>query len=220
MSDILDLMNPEAIARLRHTLRTPLNHIIGYAEMVRDEAEEQSRTPRRGWMDGCSRRPGRSSIWCRRRLPSRATSPADAVPGPARGACGRRSHRNREIAGVIRRAERGRVRQGDAQDPRGHGTRVAGFRARRRTRQQRSGAAAADARIAARRSGRPHSGGGRRRQQSRDSGAAVWSARAIEAVAVASGAAALDRLGPRGVRPRPARHFHAGDGRLSGAASE
>ena len=37
----LDLMNPEAIARLRHSLRTPLNHIIGYAEMVRDEASEQ-----------------------------------------------------------------------------------------------------------------------------------------------------------------------------------
>src|SRR3954452_25365091 len=34
-------MNPEAIARLRHGLRTPLNHLIGYAEMVRDEARDQ-----------------------------------------------------------------------------------------------------------------------------------------------------------------------------------
>src|SRR4051794_22584077 len=41
VSEILDLMNPEVIARLRHSLRTPLNHIIGYAEIVRDEAEER-----------------------------------------------------------------------------------------------------------------------------------------------------------------------------------
>ena len=34
-------MNTDAISRLRHRLRTPLNHIIGYAEMVRDEARER-----------------------------------------------------------------------------------------------------------------------------------------------------------------------------------
>jgi hypothetical protein len=42
VSDPVDLMNLEAIARLRHGLRTPLNHLIGYAGMVRDEALEQS----------------------------------------------------------------------------------------------------------------------------------------------------------------------------------
>src|ERR1051325_6830238 len=44
-------MNPEVIARLRHTLRAPLNHIIGYAEMIRDEAEEQRAVAESGVMD-------------------------------------------------------------------------------------------------------------------------------------------------------------------------
>jgi len=36
-------LNAEAVARLRHSLRTPLHHIIGYAEMV--EEAEQERGP-------------------------------------------------------------------------------------------------------------------------------------------------------------------------------
>src|SRR4051794_28833170 len=44
-------MNPEAIARLRHGLRTPLNHLIGYAEMVRDEARDQTAKDEAGLMD-------------------------------------------------------------------------------------------------------------------------------------------------------------------------
>jgi PAS domain S-box-containing protein len=51
VNDILDLMNPEAIARLRHSLRTPLNHLIGYAEMVRDEAKDQGARAEKGLMD-------------------------------------------------------------------------------------------------------------------------------------------------------------------------
>jgi PAS domain S-box-containing protein len=39
--DRLDLMSPEAIARLRHALRTPLNQLIGYAGMAADEARGQ-----------------------------------------------------------------------------------------------------------------------------------------------------------------------------------
>jgi PAS domain S-box-containing protein len=51
VSDLLDLMNPGAIARLRHSLRTPLNHLIGYAEMVRDEARDQSAAAEAGLME-------------------------------------------------------------------------------------------------------------------------------------------------------------------------
>lgn len=51
MSETLDLMNPEAIARLRHSLRTPLNHLIGYAEMVRDEAKDQGARAEKALMD-------------------------------------------------------------------------------------------------------------------------------------------------------------------------
>src|ERR1700760_3586666 len=31
-----------SVAKLRHDLRTPLNHIIGYAEMLMEDAEERS----------------------------------------------------------------------------------------------------------------------------------------------------------------------------------
>lgn len=44
-------MNPEAIARLRHSLRTPLNHIIGYADLIRQEAQDQTATAEVGVMD-------------------------------------------------------------------------------------------------------------------------------------------------------------------------
>src|SRR6185437_12093696 len=36
------LMSAHAAARLRHALRTPLNHIIGYAEMVEEDAKDRS----------------------------------------------------------------------------------------------------------------------------------------------------------------------------------
>jgi CheY-like chemotaxis protein len=42
VSNLVDLMKPEAAARLRHLLLTPLYQIIGYAEMVREEASEQN----------------------------------------------------------------------------------------------------------------------------------------------------------------------------------
>ncbi len=35
-------VNPETAARLRHALRTPLHHIIGYSEMVKEEAVERA----------------------------------------------------------------------------------------------------------------------------------------------------------------------------------
>jgi PAS domain S-box-containing protein len=41
VSDSLDLMTPEAVARLRHYLRTSLNQIIGYAEVVYRQAKDQ-----------------------------------------------------------------------------------------------------------------------------------------------------------------------------------
>jgi hypothetical protein len=51
VSDPVDLMNPEAVARLRHGLRAPLNHLIGYAQMARDEALEQSAGAEAALMD-------------------------------------------------------------------------------------------------------------------------------------------------------------------------
>lgn len=41
MSDPLDLLKPEAVARLRHYLRTPLNQIAGYAEIIYRQAKDQ-----------------------------------------------------------------------------------------------------------------------------------------------------------------------------------
>jgi len=42
VSDLLDLKKPESVARLRHLLRTGLNHIIGYAGMVHRQAVDQA----------------------------------------------------------------------------------------------------------------------------------------------------------------------------------
>lgn len=42
MSESLDLMTPEAVVRLRHFLRTPLNQVIGYAEIVYRQARDQT----------------------------------------------------------------------------------------------------------------------------------------------------------------------------------
>lgn len=44
-------MTPEAIARLRHSLRTPLNHLLGYAEVVRERAKEQGARAELGLLD-------------------------------------------------------------------------------------------------------------------------------------------------------------------------
>jgi PAS domain S-box-containing protein len=42
VSDPLDLLTPEAVARIRHNLRVPLNHIIGYAGIVYRQAKDQA----------------------------------------------------------------------------------------------------------------------------------------------------------------------------------
>jgi len=41
VSETVDLRKPEEIARLRHFLRSALNNIVGYADVVRRQAEEQ-----------------------------------------------------------------------------------------------------------------------------------------------------------------------------------
>ncbi|HLH15842.1 MAG TPA: response regulator [Bryobacteraceae bacterium] len=51
MSETLDLNKPEAVARLRHELRTSLNVIIGYAGIVRRQAADQSATAEAGLME-------------------------------------------------------------------------------------------------------------------------------------------------------------------------
>jgi len=40
VSDILDLMDPESIARLRHSLRTPLNHLCAQVMWAHDHIEK------------------------------------------------------------------------------------------------------------------------------------------------------------------------------------
>jgi PAS domain S-box-containing protein len=51
VSDPLDLLTPEAVARLRHSLRTPLNHILGYAEIVYRQAKNQGASAEMELMD-------------------------------------------------------------------------------------------------------------------------------------------------------------------------
>jgi PAS domain S-box-containing protein len=80
VSDLLDLMNPEAIARLRHSLRTPLNHLIGYAEMVRDEAREQSSTAAARLMDELLAAARQIVGQVQEQLPLKSHIAGDAVP--------------------------------------------------------------------------------------------------------------------------------------------
>jgi PAS domain S-box-containing protein len=81
VSDILDLMNPEAIARFRHGLRTPLNHLIGYAEMVREEARDQSAAAEAGLMDQVLAAARQMVEQIQIALPVKAHVAGDAVPG-------------------------------------------------------------------------------------------------------------------------------------------
>jgi signal transduction histidine kinase len=39
-----DSLPPESISELRHELRTPVNHIVGYCEMLLEDAVEADRT--------------------------------------------------------------------------------------------------------------------------------------------------------------------------------
>jgi PAS domain S-box-containing protein len=80
VSDILDLMNPEVIARLRHTLRTPLNHIIGYTEMIREEADEQRAHAESGVMDRVLAAARHIVDLVQEALPVKAHIAADALP--------------------------------------------------------------------------------------------------------------------------------------------
>jgi PAS domain S-box-containing protein len=73
-------MNPEAIARLRHSLRTPLNHLIGYAEMVRNEADEQSATAEAGMMELVLAAARQMVEQIQEVLPLKAHIAEDAVP--------------------------------------------------------------------------------------------------------------------------------------------
>ncbi len=44
-------LTPESTAELRHDLRTPINHIVGYAEMLLEDAAEPSLAPRRAALE-------------------------------------------------------------------------------------------------------------------------------------------------------------------------
>ncbi|PWT85971.1 MAG: hypothetical protein C5B56_13160 [Proteobacteria bacterium] len=51
MNETVDLHGPEEIARLRHYLRTALNQVVGYADIVRRLAEEQGARAEAAFMD-------------------------------------------------------------------------------------------------------------------------------------------------------------------------
>jgi signal transduction histidine kinase len=51
VNETVDLQRPEEIARLRHYLRTALNQVVGYAELVRHLAEEQGARAEAGFME-------------------------------------------------------------------------------------------------------------------------------------------------------------------------
>jgi CheY-like chemotaxis protein len=44
-------LSPESLAELRHELRTPINHIVGYAEMLLEEASEPAQAERRAGLE-------------------------------------------------------------------------------------------------------------------------------------------------------------------------
>jgi PAS domain S-box-containing protein len=73
-------MNPEAIARLRHALRTPLNHLIGYAEMVRDEAKDQGARAEMALMDQALSIARQIVDRVQQALPAKAHISDDALP--------------------------------------------------------------------------------------------------------------------------------------------
>jgi PAS domain S-box-containing protein len=73
-------MNPEAIARLRHGLRTPLNHVMGYAEMVRELAREQGDRNAAALMDEILEDARRMIALLQDTLPVKAHIAEDAVP--------------------------------------------------------------------------------------------------------------------------------------------
>jgi PAS domain S-box-containing protein len=80
VSDTLDLMNPEAVARLRHALRTPLNHLIGYAEMVRAEAKDQGARAEKALMDQVLSIARQIVDRLQQALPTKSHIPEDALP--------------------------------------------------------------------------------------------------------------------------------------------
>src|SRR6476661_8264540 len=54
MSQTLDrstILTPESLAELRHDLRTPVNHIIGYAEMLAEDASGPALATRRSHLE-------------------------------------------------------------------------------------------------------------------------------------------------------------------------
>jgi PAS domain S-box-containing protein len=73
-------MDPEAIARLRHGLRTPLNHLMGYAEMVRELARDQRDRMAAGLMDDVLEDARRMIALIQDVLPVKAHIAEDAVP--------------------------------------------------------------------------------------------------------------------------------------------
>ncbi len=80
MSDILDLMTPEAIGRLRHGLLTSLNQLIGYAEMARKAARLQQAAAPAALMDQTLNAARQMVEQIHEHLPVKAHIAEDAIP--------------------------------------------------------------------------------------------------------------------------------------------
>lgn len=80
MSNLVDLMKPEAAARLRHSLLTPLYQVIGYAEMVREEAVEQNATAEAALMEEAAAGARRVVAMLRWALPLKSHVAEGAIP--------------------------------------------------------------------------------------------------------------------------------------------
>ncbi len=80
VSNFVDLMKPEAAARLRHSLLTPLYQVIGYAEMVREEAVEQNATAEAALMEEAAAGARRMVAMLRWALPLKSHVAEGAIP--------------------------------------------------------------------------------------------------------------------------------------------
>lgn len=115
--DFVDFMSPEAAARLRHSLLTPLYQVIGYGEMVCEEAKEQSAAAEAALMEEALAPARRMLAMLRWALPLKSHIAADSIPrlraamGPEAGLILAACARFEELTGGACAGEIDKIRQ-------------------------------------------------------------------------------------------------------------